>query len=190
MNTDLLPLFVSINQEVVQLSYRWKIFLQLFDSGEENLLLLNTNGSNVFQILQELILDNTILTLSRLTDKEKSSGQENASINNFLAKAKPRLNQISLDELDHTLGRLDSYVQNLRIHRNKAIAHKDMDHAVGARQLPDVTYDDLENSMEELRKIMSKFGKDLFNIQTCYSVIFKFDQDGVGLLGVLKKASN
>lgn len=188
MTPDLLPLFESINNEVIQLSYRWKIYLQLFDSGEENLHLLNTSGSNVFQILQKLIVDDTILALYRLTDKEKSSGQENASIKNFLTKATPYLNQASLDELSRTLIGLNFCVENLRAHRNKTIAHKDLDHAVGTKQLPDVNYDDLENSMENLRKIMSTLGKELFNWQTCYSVVSLPGHDGTGLLGVLKKA--
>jgi hypothetical protein len=188
MNSDLLPLFESINQEVIQLSYRWKIFLQLFDSREENLQLLNKSGATVFELLQKLIVDDVILTLSRLTDKEKPLGQENVSIKNFISKATPYLSQTLPNELSCTLNRLDSLVQNLRVHRNKAIAHKDIEHAVGARQLPDVRYDDLENSMEELRTIMSKLGTELFNQKTCYSVVSKFGCDGQGLLSVLRKA--
>ena len=185
---DLLGLFETINEEVIQLSYRWKVFRQLFDSGPENLSVLNKSGSYVFGLLQTLMIDDTILALSRLTDTERSMGRENASLKNLLEKSKPHLDQVTRDELTSSFLSLNAYVQNLRVHRNKVIAHKDLSHALGASSLPNVRYDDLENSMEILRKILTDLGLKLFNQQTCYEVTSRFGTDGEHLLSVLRKA--
>jgi len=49
------PIFECVNQHVVQLTYRWKIYCQLFDSGPENIALLNASGGNVFLLFQSLV---------------------------------------------------------------------------------------------------------------------------------------
>lgn len=50
-------IFLSFYDRVVDLFYEWKIFRQLFASGEDNLRLLNESGSNVFVLLRNLIMD-------------------------------------------------------------------------------------------------------------------------------------
>ncbi len=77
MDTEIRILFNCIHEEVVQLFYRWKMFRQLFGSGEENLNLLNQSGSNVFALLQGLIIENAFLTVCRLTDPERTGSYQN-----------------------------------------------------------------------------------------------------------------
>ena len=76
-------LLESLENDYIQLRYRWEIFLQLYDSGEENIALLNSSGSNVFQLFQKLIIDDTMLSLCRLSDPERSAGKENASVHTY-----------------------------------------------------------------------------------------------------------
>ena len=190
MNTvDLFTIFESINKDVIQISYRWKIYLQLFDSGEENLNLLNTIGSNVFSILQKLIVDDTILALSRLTDKVGLPGKENASIGNFLNMARPSLRETSLSELSNAYNKLISHSEHMRTYRNELVAHKDKKHVLGAKQFAGVRYEEIENSIEEIHNIMSMFWEYLFGYQTSSQVICQFGHDGTGLLNALKKYS-
>src|SRR4030042_5336764 len=76
----------AIEDEFILLKYHWKIFCQLYGSGPENIELLNKSGSNVFQLLQKLIIDDAMLKLCRLTDPPKSAGKETASIKGYLEK--------------------------------------------------------------------------------------------------------
>ncbi len=75
----------SIENEFIQINYRWKIFCQLYDS-EENVALLNKSGSNVFELLQKLIIYDVISSLCTLPDPAKSAGKDNASIKGFWKK--------------------------------------------------------------------------------------------------------
>jgi len=48
MGPKIAKMFKSLDREVINIFYRWKIFRQLFDGGEKNINLLNRSGANVF----------------------------------------------------------------------------------------------------------------------------------------------
>ena len=191
MTATLESVFECVNQSVIQLSFRWKIFCQLFDSGPDNIALLNTSGAEVFCLFQRLALDDAIMALSHLTDPEfsgRSKSNKNASINYLLRKVTASLDQDTNTELQASLARLEDHVKNLRVHRNKALAHADLRHTLQPDALPQVLYDDLESAMKECRNLMGKLG-ELFFARTCsYDVIIPFGRSGSDLLSHLRKA--
>ena len=187
---DLEKAINAVNNQLIQISYRWKIFRQLFDSGQENIDLLNKSGSNVFELMQRLILDDVMMTLSRLTDREKSSGGENASIKNVVVKARASLSPTTNDDIGDLVIELDTQVTNVRKHRNKVLAHADMTHAMNVSLLPPVTYDELEKALKLLQEILSKVTLEAFKltIPVDYNVIIPFGCGGKSLLSALKRA--
>ena len=112
-------LFDAIDNELVDLLGRWKIHDQLFSSGEENLALLNESGSNVFYVLQGLLEENAFLTLSRLTDPERTGKNENASFPMLLEGIAPYLSDAENIDLERRLKLLQDAVKEIRVHRNK-----------------------------------------------------------------------
>jgi AbiU2 len=184
-----LSVFNCVNKHVIQLSYRWKIYCQLFDSGPENIALLNLSGKEVFKLFQRLVLDDTILALSRLTDPPSSGkDKDNANIKYILVHATDKLSSNVSTELNITLARLEGHVKNLRVHRDKALAHADLKHELQVEALPQITYDELESAMHECRTLMSKVGSVLFKQTSCYDVIVPFGSGGYDLLSILNKA--
>jgi|SRR3989344_408811 len=186
--SELEDLLNVVNNQVIQLAYRWKIFGQLFDSGPENIELLNKSGSNVFALFQRLVLDEVMIALSRLTDPEKSAGNENASVRNLRAKANACLETKTIAEVDALIGELDDHVRNLRKHRNKVLAHADLGHALNVSALPPVTYDEIEKAMEALQTIVSKVALESFRWTTHYDSIILYGSGGDSLLEVLRHA--
>lgn len=185
--TDLENALKAVNSEVIQLAFRWKIFCQLFDSGPENIELLNKSGSNVFSLFQRLVIDDVMICLSRLTDPEKSLGNENASIRNVVAKSKACLSAPTIAEVELLVITLDSHVQNVRKHRNKVLAHADLSHALNVSALPPVTYDELEKAMNTLQEILSKVASEALRWTTHYDTIIRYGCGGDSLLQVLKR---
>ena len=187
--SEITSIFNCINEDVLKLSYRWKIYLDLFDSGEANLELLNSSGGCVFELVQYLIMDDTILALSRLTDPPKSGrDQDNANIRYLLALSKDVLNPSAVIDLNNALARLDAHVKNLRVYRHKALAHSDLHHALRMVGLPDITYVEVEGAMEECRNIVSKLGAELLNQSCNFNVLIPFGYDASHLLTLLRKA--
>lgn len=188
VNPSLEDVFEAVNQQITQLSHRWNIFRQLFDSGQENIDLLNKSGSIVFGLLQKLIIDDAILTISRLTDPAISSSQENASVANLLVRASGTLDATNQDEFGKRRSAIHADVENLRTHRNKAIAHADLLHAVNAKALPPLTYDEIESAMTDLCKLMADIARTLFGWTIHHNVIIPFGRGGDTLLRVLARA--
>ena len=186
-NSDLENVLNAVYDQVKLLSYRWKIFCQLFDSGQDNVDVLNKSGSNVFELFQRLALDDVMMSLSKLTDPEGVGGKENASVKNLLAKASAHLEPASNAEIEALMAKLDGHVENLRKHRHKVLAHADLRHAFTACALPAVTYDDLENSMATLQSIISKIASEIYGWTTAYDPIIPYGCGGDTLLTVLKR---
>lgn len=189
MDTEIRILFNCIHEEVVQLFYRWKMFRQLFGSGEENLNLLNQSGSNVFALLQGLIIENAFLTLCRLTDPERTGPYQNLSIRYLLGRMETTLDDKVREDLRRKLARLEAATEKLRSHRSKRIAHFDLDHAVKPEQLPSVEYGDVEDALELLESIMRDFHLAVWNADTRYrEPSIAYGCDGNHLLGMLRDA--
>lgn len=181
--------FAAIDKSVQQVFVRWKIYGQLFDSGEENVALLNSSGSYVFFLLQRLLLDDTILALSRLTDPPTTAGRENASIRYLVQAAVPTLAPEVAAEVNASLAELETHVANARTHRNKAVAHADLQHAVGKAALPDISYAELEGAMTALTNLMLRLGSPSIRRVGGYEPIIAFGTDGTTLLAKLRKAA-
>lgn len=188
VSSSLEDVFQAVNQQITQLSHRWHIFRQLYDSGQESIDLLNRSGSIVFGLLQKLLIDDAILIISRLTDPGGSSSQENASVANLLNRARVILNTTDRDKFEKRLGAIRANVKSLRTHRNKAIAHADLEHAASEKALPPLTYDEIENAMTDLCKLMADIARTLFGWTMHHNVIIRFGQGGDTLLRVLARA--
>lgn len=190
MPIDKNAVFKVIDRSIQQIFVRWQIFTQLFDSGPENADLLNESGSYVFSLLHRLIIDDTILALSRLTDPPATGKYVNASIKHLISLALPALNPAEANSVNAALDGLECNVRNARAHRDKSIAHADLQHAVGSALLPDVMYTELEDAMQKLQDLMLHLGSSDICRVGGYKPIIAFGTDGNTLLNRLRKAKN
>lgn len=188
MSPGLEEVFETVNQQVTQLSHRWDIFRQLFDGGQESIDLLNRSGSIVFGVLQKLLIDDAILTISRLTDSAKSGSLENASVANLINKAIGTLATADGDEFEKRRSLIRINVGNIRTHRHKAIAHADLQQAVNATALPPLTYDEIESAMKDLRKLLADIARTLWGRTLSHNVIIPFGHGGDTLSLMLARA--
>lgn len=185
-------LFESIDKRVAQLAYRWKLYGELFDSGQDNIDLLNASSASIFGLLQELMLDDVILTLCQLTDPAASGGgkdKENASIKQLVKVSRSMTDPTIAAEIDASVERLDKLVEKLKIHRSKVIVHTDLQHSLNAKTLPLIAYDELEGAMEECYNLMGKLGtKSMYRVGGYNNPNIKFGEGGLNLLNVLRSA--
>jgi HEPN superfamily AbiU2-like protein len=186
MKPDELSLFQAIEKEFIQLNYRWEIFRQLYDSGQENVDLLNKSGSNVFQLMQKLLLDDVMMCLCRLTDRDKSMGNENASLKNIYKKIV--LPDLIAEEVSELLTELDKHMKKITTLRNKALSHYDLTHALNTELLPKITYDEIDSSIETIRDILNKISGELLDSSNEYVPMIPFGHDGNKLLKTLRTA--
>jgi len=189
MDEEFKALLQVIDEDVVQLCGKWKIYNQLFGSGQDNIELLNKSGSNVFSMLQILILDNVFLTLSKLTDPKKQGGHENTSISNLLKQLSCSMDDELFVKLETQLEELKTVCKNIRTHRNKSIAHSDISrvHKASTEFLPQITYGEIEDALKILREMMQDITVLLFGGSSGYDPDIAYGHGTDKLFYVLRK---
>jgi hypothetical protein len=190
MDKETESIWRTLDQEVMLLVGRWKIHKQLFQSGKENVDLLNNSGSYVFHLLQIMIIDNIFLTLSRLTDPAQQGRNKNASIHNLVTRMDGVIDDALLLNLRTRLAEIEKVCKNMRTHRSKRIAHIDTKRGLKASSvwLPPVTYGEIEDALKLTREMMCDITLALFDRYTDYDPGFAYGSDGNHLLHVLRKA--
>jgi hypothetical protein len=178
----------ALERELIQIGYRWKIFCQLFDSGQKNVDLLNKSGSNVFQLLQKLLIDDLMMGLCRLADPAKSMGHENASLRNLVEKLDTYLADDSKRKIATELEELTKHLNKVTTLRNKAMSHTDLAHALDTSLLPRPTYDELEGALAAAKNVMKEITGRLYDYSSDYVPHLPAGCDGEKLLRVLAKA--
>jgi hypothetical protein len=174
----------SIEGQFIQLNFRWQVFLQLYDVGEESINLLNNSGSNVFALFQKLLIDDTMSALCRLTDSANFGKSKNASIQQLLENQSTELKEDLRSELQVIFSEIKKHMENIRLLRNKAMSHSNLEHSLGIELLPRVTYNYIENSIAEITKLLNKLTGNHSN----YTPHIPYGTDGNKLLSVLAKA--
>jgi len=161
-------MFESLDAEIINLFYRWKLFRQLFDGGKKNINLLNRSGANVFALLQRLILDDVYLTLCRLTDPAKTGRFDNLSLLFFLNELKADVNILTALTLETQFAELETLTKHMRDHRDKRLAHSDLKVARKANSLPSVLRGELDDALHALAKLMGHLHMIVFKRTKTY----------------------
>lgn len=191
MNTEVQTVYERLRQDTVELHFRWVIFRQLFASTPEDTSLLNERGSHVFYLLQQLLLENIALALSKLTDPSKLGRNRNLSIASLVeaisATGEQQLENVLLGLLAH----LKDQCKKFRLLRNKRIAHADYGHAakIEAEPLPGISRADVEAALTTLRGILHAVETRYLSGTVAYNGLLPvLGADGSALLRTLREA--
>jgi hypothetical protein len=154
MGADLGEIYYSLYKEVVWLHARWQQYRKLF-AESDNVATLNQHGSFIFKLVQDGLWEDTLLHISRLTDPVESVGKENLTIQML-----PGL--VSEQALKADVQRLVDDAVNAaafaREHRNKRLAHRDLQHAASpsAAPLSGISRQNVESMLDSIRKVMNR----------------------------------
>jgi hypothetical protein len=175
---------------VTDLHVRWLIYRQLYAASEEATDLLNRSGSNVFYLLQFMLLDDVTLRLAKLTDPPFQGKFENLSLGRLATALESDDKEFVSTTVAQSLGRLESACAKFRDLRNKRVAHRDLTHALGLEEepLPGISREDVEAALAALREAMNAVDRRFRRNTTMYeNVIVPYSSDGNRLLKVLRK---
>ncbi len=72
MPTELAEVYDALKQDISLLHVKWEVFNQLYVTSEETVELLNESAPSFFRICQDMLIDDILLTTSRLTDPHQT----------------------------------------------------------------------------------------------------------------------
>lgn len=129
---NLREIFVWLCQDVAALREKWSFYLELFGS-EENTDLLSELVLASFQIIEEALRNDIILSICRLSDPIKSLGYENLSFETL----KPLVKELSLpDNTSKLFEDFQSACELVQKYRNKRVGHNDLNTRIKPQDNP------------------------------------------------------
>ena len=151
--------FEILSGHFLGLCFQWKVFKQLYASGQKRIDLMNETAPGFLGHLQPIWLDGVILGVTRLLDPAETTLKGRKVPNLTLRQLIHRLDgedQDFLDRLGHHLNRLGRLGKPFRDHRNKRIAHADYWHGTRVRRLrlPGLPQQRIEEMLRSLEQFM------------------------------------
>jgi hypothetical protein len=150
---DALP---HIEGAVCELRNCWQMYHILFMDNEQKTNFFGERFGPLLGVLQSLLENEMILSISRLTDKDSKS-QSNLSLWS-LAEAIPFANDKGFGiKVNSALDAICTGVSNARKHRHKQIAHFAKDVSLGISQLQTVFFSELKLALEQMEEFINLF---------------------------------
>ena len=139
-----------LNRELVDLFLIWKEYSYLFRKSKTQVELLNKTAGGFFSTYQRLSLDSILLKIGKLFDPAKIGRNGNCSLFTLLTTEK------RLAHLEGDLEKIKEESKAIRQHRNKRIAHLDLQVANGEIGLESVTAEEIDQLLSSLSCWLNK----------------------------------
>jgi hypothetical protein len=156
--------FSALWQELADIHSKWGEFIELFSKSEARIDLLNSAAPSFFGMLQNEMWENILLHLARLTDKPKSLGKANLTVQNFPEMITDSAVRAKVEGLIEVAVQRTEFCRDWR---NRVIAHQDLDLALdrpsallktGSKLDVDAALEALVNIMDEVSVHFTKSG--------------------------------
>ena len=82
--TEVDEIYEALYQQVSYLHAKWGIFCQLYGSTKEVVDLLNSSAPSFFRICEDVLVDDILLNISRLTDPKQTFKRDNLSLEHLV----------------------------------------------------------------------------------------------------------
>ena len=168
------PLWESIQQEVIGLHAYWINYRQLFGKTKERYDLLGEVAWAFFYIVDNTLLNDVQIGLSRLGDPASSGKWENATLERLLHELVPVAPPSLTSNLERILATYQDRCKHIRYRRDKELAHSDLGalllshgHAEGPA-IPGPSRHDIEQALEALRDFMNAIDMHFRNTEVAY----------------------
>ena len=154
MGEDLGKVFHELEREVAWLHTKWGEYLELFGTKPSRIELVNKAAPLFFGVIQDVLWEDVILHIARLTDEPRTFDKENLTI-----KMLPEY--IDDPQLNASLYKLikssKKAVKFCRDWRNRLYAHRDLQLAVesGANQLKPASRKKVKDALTSIVNVLN-----------------------------------
>lgn len=154
MGASLGELYDILRNQVSWVHFKWKQYRGLFGTNQERIDFLNVAAPAFFAELQQLLWDDILLHICRLTDPPKSAGKANLTIACFQALISDADLALRVDGLSNQVKEKTGFAREWC---NRRLAHREFPVAsqADARSLTPGSREDIEVALGTIRDVMN-----------------------------------
>lgn len=184
---EISDIFEELRTELIWLHGRWIIFDQLYGVSPERVEILNETAATYFRITQDVLLDDILIRIGRITDKPSTGKSENLSLGQIIRRLNNEMYPELVSRLEVRLEEIQIMSDTIRKYRNKKLAHHDVSVALKVESLPDLTFGVIRDTLKSIRDFMNECELYFTDSEMAYEA-FSMSADGKALINRLKKA--
>jgi hypothetical protein len=163
-----------ISRELMLLNTKWNDFKLLFCKSDANVRRLHNVAELFFRIVREVMADDIILGICRITDSATSSvkGVQRANLTlRRIESLLPRTDTAKLRNIRNRLSAADVACKPFREHRNRRVGHFDLDTRIkrAGNLLPDIGIKKTDRALRSiggfLNAVAKYYGEDVRSYQ-------------------------
>ncbi len=133
MGDEVGPTYDALWQEVAWVHNKWKEYTELFGTSSSRIELLNNAAPSFFRTVQDALWEDVLLHIARLTDSPRSMGKDNLSVRRLAQLVSNTPTGPTVDDLNSKALKATEFARDWR---NRRLAHKDLDLALGQHVEP------------------------------------------------------
>ncbi|UBM09677.1 hypothetical protein [Cupriavidus metallidurans] len=149
-------IWATISADVVWLHGRWIIYRDLFGTSEGRVDLFNETAGTVAVIVQDVLLRDVQITISKLGDRAATGQNRNLTLRRLQIELRDAGEIDVSNQMEPLLVEFEAASKAVRNRRNKWIAHSDLDTLLAARAEPlyGPSREEIETILRALRAVM------------------------------------
>ena len=181
-------LWTTLDREITWLHGRWIIYRQLFGTNKERVELLNESAGSFFNVLQDVLLHDVQLSLSKLGDPAGSGSRENMTLEALHHGLQAANEAAVADKMKASLQKFAAACVKIRHRRNKWIAHFDRLTMLNDDVIPRMgpSREEIESALGALREAMNCISLHYTDTTIGYEH-FSMQADGEALIQSLRR---
>jgi hypothetical protein len=154
---EFIAVYDELRSEITWLHGRWLTYRELFAESPQRIELLNESAGTFFYIIQEVLLDEVQVCLSKLTDPAATKKHENLSLEQLQSRLEQYGEPTLAAKCRFVLDKVLIQCEVFRIRRHKTLAHLDLPTALKQlpQPLPGVSRQMVEDALASVRDYMN-----------------------------------
>jgi AbiU2 len=187
---NLADIYQRLYGDVASLHLRWATYRKLFATSQQRTDVLNNTAPSFFRILHDILADDVIIGIARVTDKVRTSGQSNLVLRQLVDGLDRATHDKLIAELETKLNDIENLCAPIQRHRHKRLAHRDQQNAVdpAANPLPGITVPIINQTLECIADFMNSFQQPFLGNHVVYSETIPGLGDAESLILALRRA--
>jgi hypothetical protein len=152
---------------------------------------MNSVAPQYFAITKDVLFDELALIINRLTETAKTSGKDNASLEQLIVKIDQARHEQLVESLRARLIEIRNKTSPFRVWRNKRLAHSDLSTALkmDSDVLPGITRGETQEVINKVVDFLNEFSIELQGEKQVYVPFLVHRGDGNALMEYLLTVS-